>query len=155
MIQSDLDILETLAGFLDQKFDDLKTYDLPELVSVIRHSLMKELDFNIELRNMRIARSYASETEIYIPNAYEEYSGEKLLVMEFVHGTKFKDVGPGLKYDAEKSAKQGLHAAVKQILEDGFFHADPHPGTLLVTDDMNLLSIWVSDITYSACLHWA
>lgn len=141
MIQSDLDILETLAGFLDQKFDGLRTYDLPELVNVIRINLTKELDFNIELRNMKIARSYASETEIYIPKAYEEYSSEKLLVMEFVQGAKFKEVGPGSKYDAERLAKQGLHAAVKQILEDGFFHADPHPGNLLVTEDINLCII--------------
>ena len=141
MIQSDLDILETIARFLDQKFDDLKTYDLPELVKVIRINLMKELDFSIELRNMKIARSYASESEVYIPKAYSQYSGEKLLVMEFVQGAKFKDVAPGSNYDAERVAKQGLLAAVKQILEDGFFHADPHPGNLLVTEDMNLCII--------------
>jgi hypothetical protein len=84
--------LETLAGILDQKFDDLKNYDLPELVNVIRRNLTKELDFSIELRNMKIARSYASETEVYIPKAFEEYSSKKVLVMEFVQGARFKDV---------------------------------------------------------------
>ena len=90
---------------------------------------------------MKIARSYASETDVYIPKAYEEYSSEKLLVMEFVQGARFNNVVPGSVYDNERIAKQGLHAAVKQILEDGFFHADPHPGNLLVTEDMNLCII--------------
>ena len=141
MIQSDLDILETVVGFLDEKFDDLKSHNLPELANVIRRNLMKEIDFTIELRNMKIARSYASETDIYIPKAYDQYSSQKLLVMEFVQGAKFKDVAAGSEYNAERVAKQGLQAAVKQILEDGFFHADPHPGNLLVTDDMNLCII--------------
>jgi ubiquinone biosynthesis protein len=126
---------------LDEKFDDLKAYDLPELVAIIRRNLMKEIDFTIEQRNMKIARSYASETDIYIPEVYEQYCTDKLLVMEFVQGTKFRDVISGLNIDAERIAKQGLHAAVRQILEDGFFHADPHPGNLMVTEDMNLCII--------------
>ena len=137
-VQSDLDILEAFCVFLDQKFDDLKAYNLPKLVNVVRHNLMKEVDFTIEQRNMKIARSYASGNEIYIPKAYERYCSEKLLVMEFVQGAKFKNVVPGSNYDTERIAKQGLNAAIKQILEDGFFHADPHPGNLLVTEDMNL-----------------
>ena len=141
LIRSDLDILETVAGFLDEKFDDLKTHNLPELVNAIRRNLMKEIDFSIELRNMKIARSYALETDIYIPKAYDRYSSQKLLVMEFVQGAKFKDIAAGPEFDAERVARQGLHAAVKQILEDGFFHADPHPGNLLVTDDMKLCII--------------
>jgi ubiquinone biosynthesis protein len=140
-IESDLDILETICIFLDQKFDDLKTYDLPKLVDIIRSNLMKEVDFTIELRNMKIARSYASGSEIYIPKAYDQYCSEKLLVMELVQGTKFKNIVPGSNYDTERIAKQGLNAAIKQILEDGFFHADPHPGNLLVTEDMNLCII--------------
>ncbi len=141
LIQSDLDILETMVGFLDEKFDDLKAYDLPELVNIIRRNLMKEIDFTIEQRNLKIARAYASETDIYIPEVYEKYCTDKLLVMEFIQGTKFRDVVPGSNVDAERIAKQGLHAAVRQILEDGFFHADPHPGNLLVTEDMNLCII--------------
>ena len=54
---------------------------------------------------------------------------------------RFKDISSGSNYDAERLARQGLNAAVKQILEDGFFHADPHPGNLLVTEDMNLCII--------------
>lgn len=140
-IISDLDILEAMANFLDQKFDELNAYNLPELVSVIRRHLMTETDFTAELRNMKIARSFSAGTPIYIPEAYETYSTDKILVMEFVQGARYSELNPGSLYDGERIAKQGLAAAIKQILEDGFFHADPHPGNLLITEDMNLCII--------------
>jgi ubiquinone biosynthesis protein len=140
-IESDLDILEAMANFLDQKFDELNAYNLPELVSVIRRHLETETDFAVELRNMKIARSFSAGTPIYIPEAYETYSTDKLLVMEFVQGARYNELQPGSRYDGKRIAKQGLAAATKQILEDGFFHADPHPGNLLITEDMNLCII--------------
>jgi ubiquinone biosynthesis protein len=141
MIQSDLDILEALAGFLDQKFEELKAYDLPELVQVIRRHLMKEIDFTIECRNLEIARALAEDSPIYIPRAYSAYCTKNILVMEFVPGARYSEAIADPMYDGARMAKQGLAAAVKQILEDGFFHADPHPGNLLVTQDMNLCII--------------
>ena len=141
MIQADLDILEALAGFLDKKFEELKSYDLPELVLVIRRHMVTELDFRAELRNMKIARANAVDTPVYVPDGYEDYSTEKILVMEFVQGARYAEIVPGSIYDGEQIAKQGLAAATRQILEDGFFHADPHPGNLLVTEQMNLCII--------------
>ena len=141
MIQADLDILETLADFLDKKFEELKSYDLPELVQIIRRHMVTELDFRAELRNMKIARANAADTPVYVPDGYEDYSTEKILVMEFVQGARYAEIVPGSIYDGEQIAKQGLAAATKQILEDGFFHADPHPGNLLVTEQMNLCII--------------
>lgn len=140
-IQSDSDILEALVDFLDQQFDEVQVYDLPQLVQVIRRHLMAEIDFSIELRNLKIARAYASDTPIYIPEGYEGYSTPKVLVMELVQGAKYSEVTKGSAYDGERIAKQGLAAAIKQILEDGFFHADPHPGNLLVNAEMNLCII--------------
>ena len=140
-IQADLDILETLADFLDQQFDPINAYDLPQLVQVIRRNLMAEIDFTVEMRNMKIARAFAVDTPVYIPEAYESYSSEKLLVMEMIQGARYSEIIPGSAYDGERIAKQGLAAAIKQILEDGFFHADPHPGNLMVNAEMNLCII--------------
>jgi ubiquinone biosynthesis protein len=140
-IQADLDILESVAHRLHENSDDLRTYDLPNLVSVVRRNLMREIDFRIEAQNLRIARSFASETDVFIPEVYNEYCSEQMLVMEYVQGKKIKDIGPSDEYDAQGLAKQGLNAAIKQILEDGFFNADPHPGNLLVTADMKLCII--------------
>jgi ubiquinone biosynthesis protein len=140
-IISDLDILEWICRFLDQQFADLQCYDLPELAATVRRTLMLELDFRHELTNMNIARGYAEQTEVHIPAPYVKYSSKKLLVMEFFDGVKFKNLLPATRYDREKIARQGLQTVVQQILEDGFFHADPHPGNLLVSGDMQLCLI--------------
>jgi ubiquinone biosynthesis protein len=140
-MQTDLDILESLATRLDAGFGDLKAYQLPRLVRGLRRSLLMETDFTIEAKNMRIARFNASATDIYIPQVYDEISNANVLVMEYVQGARYNSVTPDAAFDTQKLAKQGLEAAIKQILEDGFFHADPHPGNLLVTEDMNLCII--------------
>jgi ubiquinone biosynthesis protein len=140
-IISDLDILEWICRFLDQQFAELKCYDLPELAATVRRTLMLELDFRHELTNMNIARGYAEQTEVHIPAPYVKHSSKKLLVMEFFDGVKFKNLLPATRYDREKIARQGLQTFVQQILEDGFFHADPHPGNLLVSGDMKLCII--------------
>jgi len=136
-IQADLDILESVAHRLHENSDDLRAYDLPNLVNVVRRNLIREIDFRIEAQNLRIARTFASGTDVIIPEVYNEYCSEQMLVMEYVQAEKIKDIDPGGE-DAQSLAKQGLNAVIKQILEDGFFNADPHPGNLLVTADMQI-----------------
>jgi len=137
-IITDLDILESICKFLDQQFAELQCYDLPELAVTVRRTLMQELNFKNELNNMNIARSYAKQTDVHIPAPYAKYSSKKLLVMEFFDGVKFRDILPAAECDKEQLARQGLQTVVQQILEDGFFHADPHPGNLLVSSDLKL-----------------
>lgn len=140
-IKLDLAILEGIASYLDHRFVDLHHYTLPELVKVIRQTMMKELDFTQELQNMEIARSYSAEQDLYIPKTYRAVSNERLLVMEYIQGTKFKELATASGYDRQMIATMGLKTAVKQILADGFFHADPHPGNLLLKPDMTLCLI--------------
>jgi ubiquinone biosynthesis protein len=104
---------------------------------MIRRTLLRELDFTREARNMKIARAHAGESaDVYIPRAFEEYCTDQMLVMEFVQGTKLKELnGETLINDPEILAGQGLSAAIDQILRDGFFYADPHPGNILVTQE--------------------
>ena len=135
-IKRDLDILAALVGQLHERIETLRTYDLPNLVRVTRRTLLRELDFKREARNMKIARNYAAaHPEIIIPLVYEEYCNEHLLVMEFIQGTRVRDLKAEAFADPESLAKKGLRAAIRQILEDGFFHADPHPGNLLITEE--------------------
>ncbi len=140
-ITSDLDILESVCNFFDQQFEELQCYDLPELARTVRRTLMQELDFNLELNNINIARSYAEQTDVYIPVPYKKFSSKKVLVMDFFDGVQFKKLLNRTRYDREQIARQGLQTVVQQILEDGFFHADPHPGNLLVSGDMRLCII--------------
>jgi ubiquinone biosynthesis protein len=136
-IQADLNILESIAHRLHNNSEDLKPYDLPNLVSVLRRSLIREIDFRIEAQNLKIASTFAADTDIHIPKVYHDYCSEHLLIMEYVQGEKIRDIDPG-REDAFDLAKQGLNAAIKQILSDGFFNADPHPGNLLITPDRKL-----------------
>jgi ubiquinone biosynthesis protein len=138
-MEADLDILAAIAGRLHEHSDDFKAYDLPNLVRVTRRNLLREIDFTREARNMKIAGSYQTDASwIYIPRVYDDYCFRKILVMEHIHGTKLKDVDSSNLENAEVMAKEGLKAAIKQILEDGFFHADPHPGNMLVYDGNRL-----------------
>jgi ubiquinone biosynthesis protein len=134
-MEADLDILAAIASRLHERSHDLKTYDLPNLVKVTRRNLLREIDFTREARNMKIAGTYRSgSSSVYIPRVFDEYCYKKILVMEHIHGTKLKDIDSINIDNAEEMAKEGLKAAIKQILEDGFFHADPHPGNVLVND---------------------
>jgi ubiquinone biosynthesis protein len=135
-MNTDLDILAMVAGRVHERMDELKSFDLPNLIQLIKRTLLRELDFKREALNMKIARSYAGEaSEIYIPEVYEEYCTERILVMEYIQGSKLKDVTTATLSDPASLARQGLRAAIHQILEDGFFHADPHPGNVLITED--------------------
>ena len=138
-IEMDLDILEAIAERIHERSEQLWAYDLPNLVRVTRRNLLRELDFTREARNMRIACSYASDdSAIYVPRVYEDYCSEQLLVMEYIQGTKLKNMDRDTLEEPAALARQGLKAAIKQILEDGFFHADPHPGNMLITNEQRL-----------------
>jgi len=135
-VKTDLDILGIVAVRLHERIEDLKPYDLPNMVRTIKRTLLRELDFKREARNMKIARTYATEeTGVYIPEVYEDLCTERLVVMEYVMGTRLKDFKAGEVADPEGLARKGLRFAIKQVLEDGFFHADPHPGNILIMDE--------------------
>lgn len=141
-MESDLDILAMAADLLHERIEELESFDLPRLVKNVRKTLLRELDFKREARNMTIARSRAGETPLVdIPEPYEAYCTERVLVMTFIQGTPLKQLPIDTLADPESLARAGLSAAIKQILEDGFFHADPHPGNVLVTPQERLCLI--------------
>jgi ubiquinone biosynthesis protein len=141
-VEADLDILAAIAHRIDERSEDLRTYELPSLVRTTRRILLRELDFTREARNMRIARANQRDSaDIYIPKVYEDYCTEHVLVMEYLIGTRLRDLDPEALENRKSLAKQGLGVAIKQILEDGFFHADPHPGNLLITAEKGLCLI--------------
>lgn len=141
-IEADLDIMAAVTERIHENSDDLQVYDLPNLVRVTRRNLLRELDFSREARNMKIARSYnTDDSAVYIPRVYREYCSQRVLVMEFIQGTKLKDIDGYMMEESAILARQGLKAAIKQILEDGFFHADPHPGNIVISDKKQLCLI--------------
>jgi ubiquinone biosynthesis protein len=136
MIETDLYILEFIAAQLYERMEWGQIYDLPTLVQEVKKGLFRELDFSREARHMKIFRGNLGENgEVYIPRIYEKYSTSQILTMEMVEGIKLRDLKPDSMADRELLAKRGLRVTIKQILEDGFFHADPHPGNMMILDD--------------------
>jgi ubiquinone biosynthesis protein len=134
-LRVDLSILEDLAETLDGKIEALEMYDLPGIVREIKSMLLRELDFEREARNIGIITVNLADMEgVRIPHVYSEYSGQRVLTMELFVGRVLGKVEPQELRDREELARLGLRVVLKQILEDGFFHADPHPGNLMLLD---------------------
>lgn len=134
VIESDLEILEDLAG-LAQRTPLGEMYDPVEIVADFAFTLRNELDYVREGRNAdRFRANFASESHLYIPRIYWPHSTRRLLVMERISGIKIDDVAAldAAGYDRHRVALHAADIIVKEILKDGFFHADPHPGNLVV-----------------------
>lgn len=131
----DVSLLEHLAETLEGKVEALQFYDLPGIVRELTYMLKRELDLLREARNMSIARANMRPGEkIRIPIVYEKYTRERVLTMEIFVGQKLSQVDPMSLPDRKELSRIGLQSVLKQILEDGFFHADPHPGNVIILD---------------------
>lgn len=132
-IDTDLAILEQIAIQLHEHMEGLVHYNLPALVREIQKVLRQELDFSREARHIQIARNaFSFDPSIAIPRVIEAFSTPMVLTMELVLGTRIADLDDRGADDRETLAKTGLRLTIKQIFEDGFFHADPHPGNVLI-----------------------
>jgi ubiquinone biosynthesis protein len=136
VIQQDLEILETLARIF-QNTTLGKIYNFVDLADEFAYILKNELDFYRERMNAdRFRKSFAEMDFVHIPIIYEEFSGKEILVMERLEGIRIDDIEALVEagYKREKLATYCAKVIVKEILEDGFFHADPHPGNLIILE---------------------
>lgn len=135
-IKNDLNILATLAKQVHERIDFLRVYNFPLLVQELRKLLLSELDFEKEAKNIRLAQNnFYRVPELYLPQTFKKYSTSQVLVMELIQGTKLKNALELPQKEKIKIAKTGINFTLKQILEDGFFHADPHPGNIFILPD--------------------
>ncbi len=137
LIEVDLTILENLAERAERSFPYLKPYNPTGLIEEFSKQMRKELDFILDGKNAEtIALNMKTLPRVKIPKIYWEYSGQRLLVMEYVEGTRVDDIEKlSEKHDTRELADIGFEAYLRQIFVDGFFHGDPHPGNILVTDE--------------------
>jgi predicted unusual protein kinase regulating ubiquinone biosynthesis (AarF/ABC1/UbiB family) len=128
-IDLDLGLLERLAGRLAARPGSRRVIDVPLLIHQFADSLRRELDFRREAANVkRMAQVLTPHTRLAVPKVYEDYSTSRLLVMQEVGGVRLNEAPPS---DARKeAARQLLESYYQQVLVDGFYHADPHPGNL-------------------------
>lgn len=137
-VTADLRLLQRLAHIARQNIAEAANYRLPELVQQFRRSILLELDLAAECRNAerldanQTSRYPPGESPITVPKVYWEYTGRRVNVQEYIDGIPGRDLKAveraGL--DRHYLAVAGARAVLSTILEDGFFHADPHPGNL-------------------------
>ncbi|MFO7760589.1 MAG: AarF/UbiB family protein [Desulfobia sp.] len=139
IINTDISIMETVADHLYDRLEAARIYNFPDLVEEFKKAIKQELNFSHELRNMQIARRNLSDLDwLVISEPLEKWSGSAILTMEFVKGVKIKEITAEGGYDLPLLARRGVHLSLKQVLEYGFFHADPHPGNILALPDNRL-----------------
>ncbi|NMC36302.1 AarF/ABC1/UbiB kinase family protein [Candidatus Beckwithbacteria bacterium] len=136
-IRKDIELLHLLALLAEKNIPELKRYELVHLVSEFEKSIEKEIDFRLEADNFdHFRRNFSDILEIYFPKVYREYSNRYVLTLEYIYGAKIDSI---LKEDSTHNrnlvAERGIAAVYKQIFEDGFFHADPHKGNLIIMKD--------------------
>lgn len=133
IIKTDLEILQHLAEIAEHRLEWAANYQLVEIIEEFSKALLAELDYTVEGRNAdRLAKLFEDDPTVQIPRVYWDYSTKKVLTMEYVEGTKLNE-REELKqrgYDEKMLAQRITHAILKQILLEGFFHGDPHPGNI-------------------------
>ncbi|PRP93159.1 putative protein kinase UbiB [Enhygromyxa salina] len=137
-IESDVNILHTTAGYLEEAFEEAHIMDLRGMVRDFAKSLSQELDYRVEANNMeRFRRNFADSEDVRVPEIYRELSTDSVLTMEFIEGKKF-DVVIAEGEAPDELARRYFNVAYKMLFIDGFFHGDLHPGNVLLMDDGRL-----------------
>ena len=140
-IIDDLDALGDVVEFMDRHTPQGRKYEPARLLEEFRRTLLSELDYTREARNMeRLDENLAEFGRIVVPRPVQDYSTGRVLTMEYVRGRKITSLSPLARMEADGRAlsEELFRAYLKQILLDGFFHADPHPGNVFLTDDGRL-----------------
>ena len=136
VIDTDLDILTGLAQ-LASRLDDFKNYQPVAIVREMSRTMRRELDFEREQRNLVQFRSlFKGDPAIKIPEPIKQLCSSRMLTMERITGTNLREMRktPPKGVDAAEVAREGANLYLKMIFNHGFYHADPHPGNILITD---------------------
>jgi ubiquinone biosynthesis protein len=137
-VETDIDILMGLAHLVKQHAPTVALYDPVGLVKEFRRTIRREMDFMREGHTIeRFAANFAGDPTVYVPKVYWPHSGETVLALEYIPGIKiseFKEL-TARGYDLKELARRGATAFLKQVLDHGVFHGDPHPGNIFVLPD--------------------
>ena len=137
-IVNDLEALEEVASFIDAHTEIGKRYEFVNMLADLRRSLLREIDFQREGNNLlRLGDSLRDFRRIVIPEPIDDFTTSRVLTMDYVSGKKITALSPLrlMEVDGAKLSEELFRAYLKQTLVDGFFHADPHPGNVFLTDD--------------------
>ena len=137
-IAEDFEVLAQIAEFFDDHTDLGRRYRFVATLEELRITLQQELNYEREAQNLiTVARNLAEFELIQVPQPVLDYSTRRVLTMDYVQGRKITTLGPlaSLELEGAALAEELFRAYLKQVLVDGIFHADPHPGNVFVTGD--------------------
>ncbi|HHE72255.1 MAG TPA: AarF/ABC1/UbiB kinase family protein [Chloroflexi bacterium] len=136
-LKTDLEIIHDIARYVQNRTPLGRLYDLVGIADDFADTLNNELDYRVEGRNAdRFRENFRNEPAIHIPRVYWAYTSRRLLVMEYIEGIKIDDIETldQAGFDRDKIARNAARMIIQEVLLDGFFHADPHPGNFVVME---------------------
>ncbi len=137
-VQNDLEILIELARLAETYSQEIARYNPLATALEFRKTLLEELDFTREQRHLdRFAANFADEAGVFFPAPHPQYCGRRVLTMDALEGISVSNrvdlVESG--YDLTDIARRGANMFLKMVFQDGFYHADPHPGNLMILEN--------------------
>lgn len=138
IIEVDLEIMLHLATLMERHVEEIAVLNPVKMVEEFTRTLEKEIDYTIEATNMeRFSRQFLSDTTIYVPKVFREVSTTSVITMEFVEGIKISESEKldSKGFDRKIITSRGATIILKMIFDNGFFHADPHPGNIFVLQE--------------------
>lgn len=138
IITVDLEIILNLTRLVEKHIPEMRAYDLVAKVEEFAEAMHKELDFTREGFNIdRFRQNFEGDNTVYVPKVFWEATTQKVLTIEYIQGYKITQLNKiaELGLDISKIAEDSAKAILKQIFVHGFFHADPHPGNILIKTD--------------------
>jgi ubiquinone biosynthesis protein len=129
----DLELLHMLAKLIERAIPESKIYSPVALVDQFDRAITSELDFKLEAEHSeRFSKNFAGKDVARFPHVYKEATTSRVLTLEYFDGHKIYDAVRTRGFEGPAIAKTALGIIIKMIFEDGFFHADPHPGNLFI-----------------------
>ncbi|REJ83338.1 MAG: AarF/ABC1/UbiB kinase family protein [Acidobacteria bacterium] len=148
-VLDDLDVLDSLAELLDRHTSAGRRWRFGAILEGFRKSLLAELNYEREAQNLiTLADNLGRFEHLAVPRPIGDYTSQRVLTMERIDGVKLDDVSPVVlaELDGEGLADELFEAYLSQILIDGFFHADPHPGNVLLSRHQDVHRIHLIDL---------
>lgn len=134
LFETDILLLYHIASLLEKHYPELRDYNFIEIIKEFEEYTKNELDYMSEARNIDIFYNNFRNDPIKIPKVYWDYTSRRVLTMEFIKGVKITEV----KLNRPYYVKQIVESYMKQTMEYGTFHADPHPGNIFVNENQKL-----------------
>lgn len=133
VVQRDVDLLYWLTHSIERNIPEMRLYNPVKMVGEFDQAITAELDYTQEADNCeRFARNFDGHPHVVFPKVYRSASSRRVLTLEFLPGLKINEACRDHGFPGELIARRSVDIIIKQIFEDGFFHADPHPGNVFV-----------------------